>query len=111
MQDMKISNEKQTKTIHNLLEAGYKKYDAGLASNWAQYLLQKRFNDKNGVKYFITIYVSEIQGRIGVTGTMQTCRGLDTVNIKLLHVESVKAVENLFEEFWIKLNMNHYEKQ
>ena len=111
MQDMKISNEKQTKTIHNLLEAGYKKYDAGLASNWAQYLLQKRFDDENGIKYFITIYVSEIQGRTGLTGTMQSCRGLDTVNIELLHAESVESIENLFEEFWFRMKMDHYEKR
>ena len=45
-------------TIQNWLDAGYKKYYGGHLNN-ADFLLQKRFDDEVGKKYFIDIWVYE----------------------------------------------------
>ena len=45
-------------TIQDWLDAGYKRYD-NHAYNNADFLLQKRFDDSEGKKYYIDIWVYE----------------------------------------------------
>ena len=45
-------------TIQDWLDAGYKRYNGNHFNN-ADFLLQRRFDDANGKKYFIDIWVYE----------------------------------------------------
>lgn len=102
---------------------GYNVHGPGLEKNWAWKLIQKRFQDEKGnTKYFINVYVSDFrlwdfcpndrflkENPRSYTIKVQLYRRDYTFNISISHDKSffsVKEIEDLVEEIYIKMNMD-----
>jgi hypothetical protein len=117
-------------TPDDWIAAGYKRHDVAKKemNKLADFLLQKRFDDDEGKKYFITVYCydrtkypepyrSHVEGNtIGYIPTAQFVLGdnLPHFNIEMNGIEllqgGIKAVEDWFEVFWKVFRQPYYEK-
>lgn len=117
-------------TLDDWIAAGYKRYEVTNRelNKLADFLLQKRFDDDEGKKYFITVYcydrtnypephMSFFKNKsIAYTPTAQFVLGdnLPHFNIEMNGIESmaggIKAVEDWFEVFWKVFRQPYYEK-
>lgn len=110
-------------TVQNWLDAGYKKYYGNHLNN-ADFLLQKRFDDEVGKKYFIDIWVYEHSKHsyyeanqnipaVSFQPEVQFRRDPDiTMNVTfILNQDSTIAeIEQQFECLWLFLEKPYYEK-
>lgn len=118
-----------TITIENWIEAGYRKHSAGIIDKHAAFILQKRFDDEVGKKYFITVYVydrdlypdhmKEHIGHIPRFAFMPTAHfslhdNKPFFNIEMNGIETsemtVTEVEEYFERFWNFFEKPYYEE-
>ena len=110
-----------------LVEAGYRKYiqDPKVIRN-ADYILQKRFWDEKGVRYFVTVFVYDWQSRkiaepgllfpdFGFSPTVQFGEEgvAPTVDVSLHDSPdiTVDSVEAYFEKMWSFLGEPYYERE
>lgn len=105
--------------------AGYKRYDVQNKpmNRSADYLLQKRFEDDEGKKYFITVYCYDKSNyppphNVGV-GYMPTAHFNLGDNLPFFNVEmngidgwagGIEGVEGWFERLWATFGRPYYEK-
>lgn len=89
-----------------LLKSGYRRY----VQEDESVLLQKKFSDYIGIKYFINCYMYAIntekrfEFKIQITteyGTINTCLFNTTLNIK--------EIERFMEDLWLYYGKNYYE--
>lgn len=114
-------------TLDDWIAAGYKRYEVTNRelNKLADFLLQKRFDDDEGKKYFITVYCYDwttypephIRNKpIAYMPTAQFVLGdnLPHFNIEMNGIESmtggIKAVEDWFEVFWKVFRQPYYER-
>ena len=117
-------------TPDDWIAAGYKRYEVRnkQTNKLADFLLQKRFDDDEGKKYFITVYCSDRtkypephvrffkDTPIAYAPTAHFVLGdnLPHFNIEMNAVETlhggIRAVEDWFEVFWKVFRQPYYEK-
>lgn len=124
-------------TPDDWIAAGYKRFDVANKemNKLADFLLQKRFDDDKGKKYFITVYcydrtkypehyrqwLIDNRSHVGINtiGYMPTAQfvlgdNLPHFDIEMSGIESmtggIKAVEDWFEVFWKVFRQPYYEK-
>lgn len=110
-------------TIQDWLAAGYRRYD-GQNLNNADFLLQKRFDDTEGKKYFLDVWAydnrkfefyrnnPELSAWSYQPDVQFQRRGDITLNITLLINENstIQEIEQQVEKLWLFLDKPHYEK-
>ena len=116
-------------TVEDWIAAGYKKHSPGVIDRHAAFLLQKRFDDEVGKKYFITVYVydrdlypdhvKEHVAHIPRFGFMPTAHfslgdnrpffSIDMNGIESSEV-TIADVEQYFERFWNFFDRPYYEE-
>lgn len=108
-------------TEQKFIDAGYKRWNQSLFNN-ADYLLQKKVTDDEGIKYFINIYVYSWidkeyyrEGFPSVSFQPEVqldSSKYDTMNVTLLVDEAtdVEEIENTFENLWESVGKPYYEK-
>lgn len=110
-------------TIQDWLDAGYKRYD-NYHYKSADFLLQKRFVDANGKKYFIDIWVYEHSKHeyychnpalppVSFQPEVQFQRGEDMTLDFTLHMNQdsdIADVEQQVEHLWVLLEKPYYKK-
>jgi len=110
-------------TIQDWLDAGYKRYD-NYQYKSADFLLQKRFDDSEGKKYFIDIWVYEHSKHdyysrnsalpsVSFQPEVQFRRDPEiTINVTfILNQDStIVEIEQQFECLWLFLEKPYYEK-
>ena len=117
-------------TPDDWIAAGYKRYEVRnkQMNKLADFLLQKRFDDDVGKKYFITVYCYDRtkypephvrffkDKPIAYTPTAQFVLddNLPHFNIEMNAVETlpggIRAIEDWFEVFWKVFRQPYYEK-
>lgn len=117
-------------TLDDWLAAGYKRYEVTNKemNKLADFLLQKRFDDDEGKKYFITVYCydrtkyperyrSNVEERpIGFMPTAHFALGdnLPHFEITMNGIETmtggIQVVDDWFEVFWKVFRQPYYEK-
>ena len=110
-------------TVQDWFGAGYRRYNQS-THNLSDFLLQKCIRDEQGKKYFINVWVYEHFNKeyfsrvpamkpVSFSPEVQFCKDGDfTTNIDLILSEdnTVNAVEQYFESFWLFLERPYYEK-
>lgn len=112
--------------VEEWIDNGYKRhdisYDRREYNKLADFLFQKRFDDDNGKKYFITVYCydrkkypyehQKILPEIGYMATAQFVLGDDSpfFNIEMNNVSDIKEVEEYFDMFWETFKRPYYER-
>lgn len=110
-------------TIQDWLDAGYKRYDGNHLNN-SDFLLQKRFTDEAGKKYFIDVWVYEHSKYeyyrrnsalppVAFQPEVQFQREVDmTLNVTLLmnNDSTITEVEQQVECLWLFLEKPYYSK-
>lgn len=115
--------------LEEWLDRGYRRYDISEKSRdlnkLADFLLQKRFDDENGKKYYITVYTYDRDKypqharehvkdlpRYGYMPSVHFSLrdGQPFFNIEMNAPRSIDEVESYFERFWEMLNRPYYEK-
>lgn len=105
-------------TTQDWLDAGYKRYD-GRNFNNADFLLQKRFDDTEGKKYYIDVWVYNFSKynssypKASFQPEVQFKRGGDmTLNITFLMNDNstIQDVEQQAEAMWEFLSKPYYSK-
>lgn len=121
----KIRNDFEQEMINN----GYKIFKSSFNNSLRGF--QKRFDDKKGKKYFITIwhynygeqlnrfdlpqkdsYTSEAQFRFEKSGKDNTCNieyWGDVIPNKYRPITTLKNIEDFFDNCWKKLKPDYYE--
>lgn len=103
-------------SVADFILAGYKQYPVGrLDSDWAKAMVQKRVADETGVKYFITVYFSEINHHHygvfkNVAARLQLNSAVGTHNHELLTVDNIESMELHFEFLWTATSSYYYER-
>jgi hypothetical protein len=108
------------------IDRGYRRYDISYErremNKLADFMLQKRFDDEVGKKYFITVYCydrkkypPEHQKNLPEFGYMPTAHfalrdNNPFFNIEMNGINNIDEVESYFELFWNTLNQPYYEK-
>lgn len=110
-------------TVQDWLDAGYKRYNNHMYKS-ADFLLQKRFDDEIGKKYFIDIWVYEHFNKVYFSNNpglkpvsfqpeVQFQRGEDMTLDFTLHMKQdsdIADVEQQVEHLWVLLEKPYYEK-
>ena len=116
-------------TYDDWIAAGYKRYEVKNRemNKLADFILQKRFDDEDGKKYYITVYCYDrtnyppeylemCEGKpIGFMPTVHFSlgEGCPFFNIEMNGVEDrmgVEHVEEWFDAFWDMCNRPYYER-
>jgi hypothetical protein len=108
------------------IDRGYRRYDITPdrreMNKLADFLLQKRFDDEIGKKYFITVYCydrkkypAEHQRNLPEFGYMPTSHfalrdDKPFFNIEMNAVSDIDEVESYYDIFWNTLGRPYYEK-
>ena len=90
--------------------------------DWASKLIQKKFWNDNGTKYFINVYMTEYdkwscinrmpesyRGKISYTIKIQLYKGMHVYNISVTNDEeweSVDEIEKIVEDLWVNMGMD-----
>ena len=110
-------------TIQDWLDAGYKRYDRDYLKN-SDFLLQKRFDDEVGKKYFIDVWVYEHFNKVYFSNNpglkpvsfqpeVQFQREEDmTLNMTFIMNQdsTIAEVEQQVECLWLFLEKPYYQK-
>lgn len=115
--------------VDEWIARGYRRHDfnkdderARIINKNSDFILQKRFDDSTGKKYFITVYVYnrlsypvELRQVMPEYGFMPTAHfslrdAQPFFNIEMNSPQSIDQVESYFEMFWDTLNRPYYEK-
>lgn len=107
-------------TSDQLLAAGYQKHSVH-HKQYATCLYQKRFDDKNGKRYFIRFYEYDNRQSKRLRGDHFTADFTyssdaqfkdgygNTFNVECLTNDSIEQVEEFFERVWKHIPCNYYE--
>lgn len=110
-------------TTQDWLDAGYRRWDGSRLNN-ADFLLQKRFDDAQGKKYYLDVWVYEWYkyasfhnhpgaNKVGFQPEVQFQRQEDmTLNVTFLMNQdsTIQDVEQQAEKLWVFLGKPYYEK-
>lgn len=104
-------------TREALLAAGYKPFTQKNIKEFTNSFYQKRFDDENGKKYFITIaeYDNRMYADMNLPDfsyspdTQFNSNGV-TFEIEMLTPESVEQMEAFFERMWVQMGCDYYER-
>lgn len=106
-------------TSDQLLSAGYKPFTQRNLKQYTTQFYQKRFDSSVGKKYFITIaeYANkEYQDRIPelpdfsyAPDSQFEANGV-TFNVEMLQPESIEQMEKFFEDIWLRMGCDYYER-
>lgn len=103
-----------------LLAASYKQFKQRNIHEFTDSFYQKRFDDENGKKYFITI--AEYDNRayqdrhptikdFSYAPESQFESNGATFNVEMLSPESAEQMEAFFERMWVDTKCDYYEKK
>lgn len=101
------------------IAAGYKKFNSKHTKQWAEFGLQKRFDDVKGKKYFITVYAYDNSCFKEFNNlpawSFQPEVQFDNGNVFDIVLGSgglisIEYVEEFFENIWQTLSCKHYEE-
>ena len=106
------------------IDAGYKRFNqVKHVREYADFGLQKRFDDEIGKKYFITVYVYDNSQHKARGYDMQDYSfspdiqfvlgdGKPTINLEIGmdKITTIVEVEQMVEQFWLMLGSVYYEK-
>lgn len=115
--------------VQEWIDHGYRRHEVSensrVINKLADFILQKRFDDEVGKKYFITVYcydrskyptharehVKDLP-RYGYMPTMHLALGDSRpfFTIEMNGIASIDEVESYMEKFWDFLNQPYYEK-
>lgn len=104
---------------NDILNAGYKEYKpTPFHSEGVTRCFQKRFDDEKGKKYFIDINKWEFPPHPHTGEQIPESYEFETqfnkndkpMNITLFNRWEIEEVEQFFEEMWIKMNLDYYER-
>lgn len=115
-------------SLEEWIDRGYRRYDVSPTNRevnrLADFLLQKRFDDELGKKYYITVYsydrdkypphAREHVKNLPRYGYMPSAHfslrdHQPFFNIEMNGIRSIDEVESYFERFWEMLNKPYYE--
>jgi hypothetical protein len=102
-------------TVQKLLDAGYRSFHERMAADsYGSYYLmsfEKWIVDGIGKRYGMTIRHGEFPHGPFFAPTVQFTRGSLTFNVELLvHEETIAQIEAFFEEQWLRMKADYYEK-
>ena len=113
-------------TVQEWLDRGYRRYEVDDRQSEiykrASFMLQKRFDDTRGKRYFITVYCYDrtkypkyAQVNLPEIGFMPSANfnlGDDKpfFNVQMNDIENIDQVEEYFERFWNMLEKPYYEE-
>ena len=91
------------------LDAGYRRYkNTGFRK--AEFLLQKRIYDVIGTKYFLNIYVYNIEIKEAFDSEARFTKNLKLYCINVSEFQSVEEIEKIFEELWERMCFDYQER-
>lgn len=105
-------------TNNDLIAAGYKPFTQRNLKEFTNSFYQKRFDDENGKKYFITVaeydnskYLKEYinLSEFSYEADCQFVSNGVTFNVDMLNPESIQQMEEFFEKMWYNLGCEYYE--
>jgi len=99
--------------IQDWLDAGYKRFNRVQHYRpYAEFGLQKRIQDSNGIKYFITVFVYSYEDKLSFAPDVQFSASEFTANIEFILYEgmTIAKLERIVEEFWTVRDFAYYEK-
>lgn len=107
-------------TSKDFVEAGFKKFSSAHLRRYADYGLQKRFDDERGKKYFIEVYVYDnseyiARGHVSMSPETWEAELHTTVDDKVFKFqfsgdyETLEAFYADAEKFWTTMSGVHYE--
>ncbi|QLE47880.1 hypothetical protein FD724_07540 [Nostoc sp. C057] len=91
------------------LEAGYRQYQE-TGFRHADFLLQKRIYDVIGTKYFLNIYVYNIESREAFDSEVRFTKNLKLYCITVSKFQSVEEIEKIFEDLWERMCFDYQER-
>lgn len=114
-------------TVEDWTDRGYKRFEisdnARDINKLADFMLQRRFDDGKGKKYFITVYCYDrnrypahirerLHERYGFMPTvhMSLRDNQPFFNIEMNGITSIDEVESYMEKFWLMLDKPYYEE-
>lgn len=114
-------------TVEDWTDRGYKRYEIPSKTRdfnkLADFMLQRRFDDEVGKRYFITVYCydrdrypaeirEKLHERYGFMPTVHFELGDNKpfFAIEMNAIKSIDEVESYFEKFWLMLGKPYYEK-
>jgi hypothetical protein len=93
----------------DFLEAGYRQYkNTGFRTS--ELLLQKRICDVNGTKYFLNIYLYNIEGKEMFDAEARFTKNLKLYSISVSSFQSVEEIEKIFEDLWERMCFDYQER-
>ncbi|MEH2384897.1 MAG: hypothetical protein V7K14_03700 [Nostoc sp.] len=93
----------------DFLEAGYRQYkETGFRA--AEFLLQKRIFDVNGTKYFLNIYLYNLESKEVFDSEVRFTKNLKLYSITVSEFQSVEEIENIFEDLWERMCFDYQER-
>lgn len=104
-------------TKEQLIAAGYKPFIQRNLKEFTNSFYQKRFDDENGKKYFITVaeydnskyqHLHNLPEFSYQPDSQLVSNGI-TFNVDMLNPESIQQMEELFEKMWYNLGCEYYE--
>lgn len=104
---------------NDILDVGYTEYKPSpFHSDSITKCFQKRFDDEKGKKYFIDINKWELPPHPHTGEKFPTSYEFETqfnkddkpMNITLFNRWEIEEAEQFFEEMWIKMNLDYYER-
>jgi hypothetical protein len=100
-------------TPENLIELGYKEYQ-GFRSGEERRFFQKRFDDKQGICYFLNFreWYFKIKNveHISIDAEIRTETDTGGTLILVINEKTIDLTEKRALDFWIASGANHYEK-
>jgi predicted hydrocarbon binding protein len=93
----------------DFLAAGYRQYKE-TSFRHAEFLLQKRIYDVIGTKYFINIYLYDLQGEEVFDSETQFTKNLKLYCIAVSRFQSVEEIEKIFEDLWERMCFDYQER-
>lgn len=83
----------------DFINSGYTKYK-NTDFRAAEFFLQKRIYDVIGTKYFLNIYVYNLEGKEVLDSEVQFTKNLKLYCIAVSKFQSVEEIEKIFEDLW-----------
>lgn len=97
-------------TPQDFISAGYKRYD-NTGFRKADFLLQKSIKDEFGTKYFLNVYVYNLDGREAFEAEVSFTKKFKPWRLSFWAFNSIQELENAFEEMWQNGGFDYNERQ
>lgn len=92
----------------DFLAAGYRQYKEAFRA--AELLLQKRIYDVIGTKYYLNVYLYNIEGKEVFDADVRFTKNLKLYCIAVSSFQSVEEIEKIFEDLWERMCFDYQER-